>query len=125
VVFFMTIPGLAVILVALAALDRLGWWLHGRSGLPWYRDGHRPAPAAGLDQFQAVFHASQRHVIERRRAELMLRDEGHDGAPPPTLAGPGAQPVVIRYMVQAGRGRYVTSPLGDCPGSNGRMNVRW
>jgi hypothetical protein len=35
VLFFMTIPGLAVCLVALAALDRLGWWLHGRSGLPW------------------------------------------------------------------------------------------
>jgi hypothetical protein len=34
VVFFMTIPGLAVILVALAALDRLGLWLRGRSGLP-------------------------------------------------------------------------------------------
>jgi len=43
------------------------------------RDGHRPAPAAGLDEFQAVFHSSTRHVIERRRAELVLRDDGHDG----------------------------------------------
>jgi hypothetical protein len=34
VVFFMTIPGLAVILVTLAALGRLGWWQRGRSGLP-------------------------------------------------------------------------------------------
>jgi hypothetical protein len=55
VLFFMTIPGLAVTLVALAALDRLGLWLRGRSGLPWYRDGHRPAPAPGLDELQAVF----------------------------------------------------------------------
>jgi hypothetical protein len=85
-VFFMTIPGLAVILVALAAVDQLGLWLHGRSGLPWYRDGHRPAPATGLDEFQAVFQPSKRHVIERRRAELMLRDDGHEGAPPRTLA---------------------------------------
>jgi len=100
VVFFMTIPGLAVILVALAALDRLGWWLRGRSGLPWYRDGHRPAPAAGLDEFQAVFDSSKRHVIERRRAELVLRDDGHDGAPPQTVAGPGGQPVVIRCVVR-------------------------
>jgi hypothetical protein len=23
------------------------------------------------------------------------------------------------------RGRYVVFPFGDCPGSNGRMNVRW
>jgi hypothetical protein len=125
VVFFMTIPGLAVILVALAALDRLGWWLHGRSGLPWYRDGHRPAPAAGLDQFQAVFHSSKRHVIERRRAELMLRDEGHDGAPPHTSAGPGRQPMVIRYIVQAGPWPLCDLPVWRLPGSNGRMNVRW
>src|SRR5215475_11452492 len=95
----MTIPGLAVILVALAAADRLGWWLHRRSRLPWYRDGHRPAPAAGLDQFQAAFHSSTRHVIERRRAELMLRDDGRDGAPPHTLADSGRPPVVITYIV--------------------------
>jgi hypothetical protein len=50
VVFFLTIPGLAVCLVALAALDRFGVCLHGKSGLPWYRDGRRPAPAAGLDE---------------------------------------------------------------------------
>jgi hypothetical protein len=82
VLFFMTIPGLAVSLVALAALDRLGWWLRGRSGLPWYRDGHRPAPAPGLDELQAVFYTSERHTIDQRRVELVLRDHEHDGAPP-------------------------------------------
>jgi Family of unknown function (DUF6191) len=81
-VFFMTIPGLAVGLVVLAAVDRFGVWLHGRSGFPWYRDGHWPAPAAGFDELQAVFYSSNRHPIERRRAELMLRDDEHDGAPP-------------------------------------------
>jgi len=82
VLFFMTIPGLAVSLVALAALDRLGWWLRGRSGLPWYRDGHRPAPAPGFDELQAVFYSSKRHAIDQRRAELVLCDDEHDGAPP-------------------------------------------
>jgi Family of unknown function (DUF6191) len=82
VAFFMTIPGLAVGLVALAAVDRLGVWLHGRSGLPWYRDGHRPAPAAGVDELQAAFYPSKQHAIERRRVELMLRDGEHDGAFP-------------------------------------------
>ena len=82
VVFFMTIPGLAVGLIALAAVDRLGVWLHARSGLRWYRDGHRPAPAAGLDELQAVLYSSRRHAIERRRGELMLRDDEHDGASP-------------------------------------------
>jgi Family of unknown function (DUF6191) len=82
VVFFMTIPGLAVGLILLAALDRAGLWLHDRSGLPWYRNGHRPAHAAGLDELQAVFQSGTRHAIERRRAELVLRDDEHDGAPP-------------------------------------------
>lgn len=82
VVFFLTIPGLAVSLVVLAALDRLGLWLHGRSGLPWFRDGHRPAPAVGFDELQAVFYASKRHTIERREAESTLRDDEQDGAPP-------------------------------------------
>ena len=78
----MTIPGLAVGLVALAALDRLGLWLHGRSGLPWYRDGHRPAPASGLDELQAVFYSSTRHTIDQRRVEFVLRTDEQDGAPP-------------------------------------------
>lgn len=82
VVFFMTIPGLAAGLVLLAALDRFGLWVHGRSGLPWYRDGHRPAPAAGFDELQAAFQSGKRHTIERRRLESVLRDDEHDGAPP-------------------------------------------
>ena len=96
-VFFMTIPGLAAGLVVFAALDRFGVWLNGRSGLPWYRDGHRPAPAAGFDELQAVFYSSNRHPIERRRAELMLRDDEHDGAPP-------------RVRVDLDTGRVVITP---------------
>jgi hypothetical protein len=81
-VFFMTLPGLVVGLTALAAADRLGWWLSGRSRLPWFRDGRRPTPAAGLDEFQAMIHSGKRHSIERRKLELVLRDDEHDGAPP-------------------------------------------
>jgi hypothetical protein len=78
----MTIPGLAVGLIALAALDRAGLWLHDRSGLPWYRSRHRPAHAAGLDELGSVFYSGTRHPVERRRAELVLRDDEHGGAPP-------------------------------------------
>jgi hypothetical protein len=81
-VFFMTIPGLAVGLVVLGVLDRFGLWIHGRSGLPWYHDGHRPVSAAGFDELQAAFHSGNRHAIERRKLELVLRDDEHDGAPP-------------------------------------------
>lgn len=82
VLFFMTIPGLAVVLVLLAALDRFGSWVHGRSGLPWYHDGHRPGSAVGFDELQAALQSSTRHTIERRRLESVLRDDEHDGAPP-------------------------------------------
>jgi hypothetical protein len=98
VLFFMTIPGLAVSLVALAALDRLGLWLHGRSGLPWYRGGHRPAPAPGLDELQAVFYSSKRHTIDQCRAELVLCDDEHDGAPPHFGVDLTGRRVVITHL---------------------------
>jgi len=82
VVFFLTLPGLVVGLVALAALDRLGWWLHSRQGLPWYRDGRRPATAVGFDEVHAIFQASKRHAIEQRRLEQVLAEEDDNGAPP-------------------------------------------
>ena len=91
----MTIPGLAVALVALAALDRLGLWLHGRSGLPWSRDGHRPAPAPGLDELQAVLYSSTRHTTDQRRAELVLRDDEDDAAPTPVSVDLTRRRVVI------------------------------
>jgi hypothetical protein len=69
-------------LTVLAAIDRLGWWATRRSGLPWFRDGHRPAPASALDELQAMYHAAKRHSIEQRKLELVLRDDEHDGAPP-------------------------------------------
>lgn len=102
VLFFMTIPGLAVGLVALAALDRLGLWLRGRSGLPWYRDGHRPAPAPALDELQAVFYSSTRHTIDRHRAELVLRDDEYDGAPPHVGVDPTRRRVVIMLVPARG-----------------------
>ena len=81
-IFFMSLPGLVVGLFVFALLDRLGFWMHGRGRLPWYRDGRRPASAVGFDELQAAFHSGARHAIERRNIELVLRDDEHDGAPP-------------------------------------------
>jgi len=93
--FFMTIPGLVTGLIVLAALDRLGLWLHDRSGLPWYRDGHRPAPAPGFDELQALFYPGKRHAIEQRRIELIVREDEHSGAPPPVRVDLGTGRSVI------------------------------
>ena len=99
-VFFMTLPGLVVGLVALAAVDRAGRWISGRSGLPWYRDGRRPAPAPGLDELQALFYASKRPAIEQRRRELVLRDDQHDGAPPRICIDPDTGRAVITGLAR-------------------------
>lgn len=88
-VFFMTIPGLLIGLTVLAAIDRLGWWVTRRSGLPWLHDGRRPAPAPALDELQAMFHADKRHSIEQRTLEFVRRDDEHDGAPPLIEGSPG------------------------------------
>lgn len=86
-VFFMTVPGLAVGLIALAALERAGLWLRvagwprdGRAAR--LHDGRRPVSAAGMELFGAAFQPEGHHALERRKLELVLRDEEHDGAPP-------------------------------------------
>lgn len=94
--FFLTLPGLIVALVAFAAVDRLGWWLHVHRGLPWRRDGRRPASAAGLDEIQAVFQPGKLHAIERRRLEQVLPAQDEDGAPPRVHVDLDRQIVTIR-----------------------------
>ena len=93
--FFLTLPGLVVGLTALAVVDRLGWWVSGRSRLPWFRDGRRPVSAVGLDELQAMFYSGKRHSIERRDLELVLRDDEGDGAPPHVRVDLDARRAVI------------------------------
>ena len=78
----MSLPGLACLLVVLAALERLGLWATGRSWLPWRR--RRPGAdlsAAGLDELTALFYATKHHELEQRRTELVLREDIGAGAP--------------------------------------------
>jgi hypothetical protein len=82
VIMFMTIPGLVILLVAFAAIDRMGLWANRNIRLPWRKEGHRPMSAPGIDEMQALFYASKRHEIDQRRTSLMLRDKEGDGAPP-------------------------------------------
>ena len=92
-------------LVLLAAVDRLGLRIFGRSGLPWFRGGHRLASAAGFDDLQAAFHSGNRHTIERRKLELVLRDDEHGGAP-------------LRVGIDLDAGRAVISRTGSGPSAD-------
>ncbi|WP_285509457.1 DUF6191 domain-containing protein [Actinokineospora sp. NBRC 105648] len=79
----MSLPGLVVLLVALAALERFGLWMSERSLLPWRRGNTgTPVSAAGFEELGAVFSGEKRHELEYRQSALMLRDDEDDGAPP-------------------------------------------
>jgi len=101
-VFFLTLPGFVVCLAGLAVIDRLGWWVSRRSGLPWFHDGHRPAPASALDELQAMFQAAKRHEIEVHRQELVLHDDENDDAPPLVRIDMDANLVIITHPVRNG-----------------------
>ena len=77
----MTIPGLACLLVVLAALERFGLWMGGRSWLPWRRRTDTSMSATSMDELTALFYATKHHELQQRRTELMLRDDEGDGAP--------------------------------------------
>ncbi|TDD73996.1 DUF6191 domain-containing protein [Actinomadura rubrisoli] len=96
-VAFLTIPGLVIGLVLLAAVDRLGLWANARFRLPWRRDETgRPLSAIGLEQVDELFHASKRYELDQRRTSLMLRDEERDGAPPAARVDLDAGTAVLR-----------------------------
>jgi len=79
----MSLPGLVVLLVVLAALERLGLWASNRSWLPWRRKhGGMPASSAGFEELDAFFGSGKRHELDQRSSSLVLRQEEDDGAPP-------------------------------------------
>ncbi|WP_106400333.1 DUF6191 domain-containing protein [Actinocorallia populi] len=83
VLLFLTVPGLVLLLVLFAAVDRLGLAANRRVRLPWRREEEgRPVSAVGLDEMHALFYATKRHELDQRRTSLVLRDEEGDAAPP-------------------------------------------
>lgn len=80
---FMTLPGLVILLTALAFVDQL--LLHaGRAGvLPW-RNGARQGQisATGFEQLHATLSPGKQNELKERRSALLMRDDEEDGAPP-------------------------------------------
>ncbi|MFI6155491.1 DUF6191 domain-containing protein [Kitasatospora sp. NPDC051170] len=82
-VVFVTLPGLVLLLTALAVVDQV-LLRAGRAGLLPWRTGARQGQvsATGFEQLHANFSAGKQHELKERQAVLMLRDEEGDGAPP-------------------------------------------
>jgi uncharacterized protein DUF6191 len=93
----MSLPGLVVLLVALAALERFGLWASDRSWLPWRRKREgTPISAAGFEELDAFFAAGRRHDIDQRNHSLMLRNDEEEGAPPLMRVDMEGERIVLR-----------------------------
>jgi hypothetical protein len=98
-IVFMTIPGLVIGLIVLAAFDRMGVWAHRRFRLPWRMDG---VSAPGIDEMHAILYASKRHELDQRRTSQLLRDDDHgDAAPPHSRVDLDGGKAVIRRVGDA------------------------
>ena len=77
--FALTLPGLAVLLVTVALVEHVASRMRRRSPL---HSRHRPMVSASLDVFSAALLPGKTVELEQRRVQQMLRDEEGDGAPP-------------------------------------------
>ena len=73
--FAMSIPGLAVLLVGLASGERLWRWVRRRKG-------HAVVSATAMDEFTTLFHGSKHIELDQRQVTLMLGEDEESGAPP-------------------------------------------
>ncbi|MFF4852931.1 DUF6191 domain-containing protein [Streptomyces sp. NPDC001194] len=80
---FATLPGLVVVLTAVAFADQV-LLRAGRAGvLPW-RNSVRTGQvsATGFEQLHAGFSPGKQNELKERQSALVLRDDEEDGAPP-------------------------------------------
>ncbi|MFE2551209.1 DUF6191 domain-containing protein [Streptomyces sp. NPDC059355] len=101
---FVTLPGLVLVLTAVAFADQV-LLRAGRAGvLPWrnsVRQGQ--VSATGFEQLHASFSPGKQNELKERQSALVLRDDEEDGAPPHrTTVDLEAGTAVVR-MSQAGR----------------------
>ncbi|MHB9856921.1 DUF6191 domain-containing protein [Streptomyces sp. YIM S03343] len=80
---FMTLPGLVILLTALAFLDQLLLRM-GRAGLlPWRNMARQgQISATGFEQLHASLSPGKQTELKERQSALLLRDDDEDGAPP-------------------------------------------
>ncbi|MER5792990.1 DUF6191 domain-containing protein [Streptomyces sp. NPDC001980] len=93
-VFFMTLPGLVVLLTVVAFVDQL---LLRAGVLPW-RNAARQGQisATGFEQLHAALSPGKQHELKERQSALVLRDDEEDGAPPRSTVDLTAGTAVIR-----------------------------
>jgi hypothetical protein len=79
-VFAMTLPGLVLLLLAVAAVDQLLLRTRARGTVPWRRDAQ--VSSTGFDLLGAALSPGKADDLAQRRTEELVRDDEDDGAPP-------------------------------------------
>ncbi|MFE1951487.1 DUF6191 domain-containing protein [Streptomyces sp. NPDC059524] len=82
-VFFMTLPGLVILLTVIAFTDQL-LLRAGRAGvLPWRNSARQgQISATGFEQLHASLSPGKQNELKERQSALVLPDGEDDGAPP-------------------------------------------
>ena len=78
-VFAMTLPGLVLLLLAVAAVDQLLLRTRGRGIVP--RRDNTPVSSTGFDLLHAALSPGKADELAQRQTEEFVRDEDDDGAP--------------------------------------------
>ncbi|WP_019075610.1 DUF6191 domain-containing protein [Streptomyces hokutonensis] len=101
---FMTLPGLVILLTAVAFVDQL-LLRAGRAGLlPWRNSvRHGQISATGFEQLHASFSPGKQNELKARQSSLVLRDNEEDGAPPNRTTVDLAGGVAVVRMPPASR----------------------
>jgi hypothetical protein len=111
--FALTLPGLVIVLVVLAVVERSLSQLKRRSLV---RGQERPGlSAGGIDVFSAALSPGKATEMEQRRVEQLLREEEGDGAPPRDRIDFERRVAYLRMSLTPGRGA-APSPGGGTPG---------
>jgi hypothetical protein len=82
VLFALTLPGLVVLLVVVAAAEHV-WARLGRRS-PLYRRERHALSAGGMDVFSAALVPGKAIDLEQQRVRELTRDDIENGAPPNT-----------------------------------------
>jgi hypothetical protein len=80
VLFALILPGVAILLVVLAAAEH-AWSRRGRRSRLHGR-GRHALSAGGMDVFSAALFPGKAIDLEQQRVREMTRDDVEDGAPP-------------------------------------------
>jgi hypothetical protein len=79
-VLALTLPGLVLLLLAVAAVDLTMLRLRGRGLVPWRRD--HQVSSTGFDLLHAALSPGKQAELDQRRTVELVRDDEDDGAPP-------------------------------------------